>query len=242
MSQWQEETISSLAHMRSEQELMDSLGALSRSLGFDYFAYGLRLPVPVSQPRIITLNNYSPEWNRHYRERNYLSVDPTIRHGIRSTLPIVWSDRLFAEASELWADARAAGLRAGWAQACRDSRGSTGLFTLARSSEPLTRNELRSKQARLVWLTQATHTAMGRLLLPRMAPELNIRLSPRETEIMRWAAAGKTAGETAEILGISERTACFHIGNALSKLNCSNKTAAAVKAASLGLLDPGLAS
>ncbi|MDX1588009.1 MAG: LuxR family transcriptional regulator [Oleiphilaceae bacterium] len=241
MTHYQEEKISSLAQIRNEQRLLESLEQLCQSLGFEYYAYGVRLPLPVSQPRILTLNNYSPEWNRHYRERGYLEVDPTIRHGLHSSMPIVWSDRVFARTTELWSDARAAGLRVGWAQACRDSRGNTGLLTLARGAEPLTRCELRSKQPRLVWLTQSTHAAMARVLLPRMAPELEVQLSPRETEVMRWAAAGKTAGETAEILGISERTACFHIGNALNKLNCTNKTAAAVKAVSLGLLDPGQA-
>ncbi|TVP57559.1 MAG: LuxR family transcriptional regulator [Halomonadaceae bacterium] len=237
MTQLQEEQINGLMRISNEKTLMESMERIVRSLGFDYCAYGLRTPIPVTQPKIVTLNNYSNEWNRHYRSQDYFAIDPTIKHGIRSTLPIVWSDRVFANAGELWADARAAGLRVGWAQASRDHRGSAGLLTLARGGDPLTRSELQDKQPQLVWLAQVSHAALSRLLLPTLAPELEVALSPRETEVMRWSAAGKTAGETADILGISERTACFHIGNALCKLNCTNKTAAAVKAVSLGLLD-----
>lgn len=47
---------------------------------------------------------------------------------------------------------------------------------------------------------------------------------------------GKTAGEIATIINITERTVNFHISNAMEKLNCINKTAATVKAALLGLL------
>jgi hypothetical protein len=39
-----------------------------------------------------------------------------------------------------------------------------------------------------------------------------------------------------EIMGLSVRTVTFHIGNVVKKLHASNKTAAAVRAAVLGLL------
>jgi LuxR family transcriptional regulator len=40
----------------------------------------------------------------------------------------------------------------------------------------------------------------------------------------------------ADILRIAERTVNFHINNAVVKLNANNKTAAAIRAAVLGLL------
>lgn len=62
------------------------------------------------------------------------------------------------------------------------------------------------------------------------------RLTPREKEILLWAAAGKTADETADLLSISADTVNFHIKNCLRKLGTGNKTAAAAKATALGLL------
>jgi hypothetical protein len=42
--------------------------------------------------------------------------------------------------------------------------------------------------------------------------------------------------EISVIMGLSVRTVTFHIGNVVKKLNASNKTAAAVRAAVLGML------
>jgi LuxR family transcriptional regulator len=53
---------------------------------------------------------------------------------------------------------------------------------------------------------------------------------------MGWTADGKTAGEISQILGITERTVNFHVNNAMAKLGTTNKLAAALRAAVLGLL------
>ena len=62
-------------------------------------------------------------------------------------------------------------------------------------------------------------------------------LTPREREVLRWTAAGKTSCEIGIILGISARTVNFHVTSILSKLNAVNKTQAVVKAVLLDLLN-----
>jgi LuxR family transcriptional regulator, quorum-sensing system regulator BjaR1 len=61
-------------------------------------------------------------------------------------------------------------------------------------------------------------------------------LTPREREILRWAADGKTAWEVSVILNISERTVKFHLIQASQKLNAVNRTAAVAKALARGLI------
>jgi LuxR family transcriptional regulator len=61
-------------------------------------------------------------------------------------------------------------------------------------------------------------------------------LTPREKAILRWCSEGKTAEETAMLMGLSERTVNFHIGNSIKKLSVANKTAATVKAVYLQLI------
>lgn len=51
-------------------------------------------------------------------------------------------------------------------------------------------------------------------------------LSPREREVLRWAADGKTAWETAQLLGVSERAIRLYTENAISKLRAKTKTQA----------------
>lgn len=55
-------------------------------------------------------------------------------------------------------------------------------------------------------------------------------LTQREREVVYWTACGKTAEETAIILGITERGIRFHVANILPKLNAVNMSQAVAKA------------
>lgn len=65
----------------------------------------------------------------------------------------------------------------------------------------------------------------------------DIRLTPRELEILRWCKDGKTYSEISEILSISSKTVEFHMGNLMDKLRASNKISAIVIAIQRGVLD-----
>lgn len=236
MKNWQETQLEALLTIDSEQALFARLTQYARDLGFDYCGYGLRMPLPIATPRMIMHSNYPAAWQRRYVDRNYISVDPTLQHGIRSLLPIVWSDDLFRPARNLWEEARAFGLRHGWARSSRDPSGVSGMLTVARGTEALGEAELQHKSMMLDWLTQVAHMAMAHLVVPRLLPELATHLSNREISVLRWTAEGKTSAEISDVLHISERTVNFHINNSMLKLHASNKTAAAIRAAVLGLL------
>lgn len=61
-------------------------------------------------------------------------------------------------------------------------------------------------------------------------------LTNRETECLKWIASGKTSGEIATILSITESTVNFHLKNILVKLDASNRVHAVTKAIVNGLL------
>ena len=63
-----------------------------------------------------------------------------------------------------------------------------------------------------------------------------IKLSDREVECLRWASFGKTAKETAVILGKSSRTIEFHLNKAMKKLGAVNKVQAAFLAIDQNLI------
>ena len=71
--------------------------------------------------------------------------------------------------------------------------------------------------------------------LARLPVEQSPNLTHREIETLKWTALGKTAPETATILGISKDTVGFHIKNSCRKLNANNKTNAATIALDQGL-------
>jgi DNA-binding NarL/FixJ family response regulator len=70
----------------------------------------------------------------------------------------------------------------------------------------------------------------------RVLPKL-VSLNERETEILTWAARGKTSAEIAQIVDLAKRTVDFHADNARMKLNAATRMHAAVKAASCGLIE-----
>ncbi|QPK64469.1 autoinducer binding domain-containing protein [Methylomonas sp. LL1] len=236
MKAWQEIQLQALQTCENEHQIFQTIVSMGAELGFDYCAYGLRLALPLSNPKIVKKSNYPMAWQAQYQTKNYCAIDPTVKHALRSPLPIQWTDGLFASTAAFWEEARSFGLRYGWAQSMRDVPGATGMLTLARSDEPLTETELAAKAFKMAWLTQNAHIALSRSLLPKLLPEADTKLSNREVAVLRWTADGKTSGEIASIMKITERTVNFHISNAATKLNAANKTSAAVKAAMLGFL------
>ncbi len=63
-------------------------------------------------------------------------------------------------------------------------------------------------------------------------------LSLREVEILRWVAQGKSNGVIAEILTISTGTVDTYLRRIFEKLEVSDRTSAAVKGVSLGVIRP----
>jgi DNA-binding CsgD family transcriptional regulator len=61
-------------------------------------------------------------------------------------------------------------------------------------------------------------------------------INRREREVLAWIAQGKTAEETAIILGISRRTVEWHAKNARDKIDASNVTHAVAKAVKNGMI------
>ena len=62
------------------------------------------------------------------------------------------------------------------------------------------------------------------------------QLTRQETECLRWCKDGKTNWEIGEILSISEKTAEFHLSNAMRKLGATNRITAVVMAIKGGLI------
>ena len=65
-------------------------------------------------------------------------------------------------------------------------------------------------------------------------PQLDQELTRREIQTLKWAAAGKTDGEIAQIVGISAPTVRFHLTNASRKLGVAGRTQAIHHATKLG--------
>jgi LuxR family quorum-sensing system transcriptional regulator SolR len=224
-----------LRDAKDERQLFERVAAVARQLGFEYCCYGIRVPLPVSNPAVAIFDTYPSGWMQHYQDNKFIDVDPTVREGMTKTGLIIWPEAT-ANAPRLWSDARDFGLRVGVAHSSWAAHGVYGLLTLARSQESLTSAEVDSLTLQANWLANLSHALMSEFLVPKLAPEARVELTPRECEVLCWTGEGKTAFEIGQILNISERTVNFHVNNVLLKLGATNKVQAVVKAIAMGLI------
>jgi DNA-binding CsgD family transcriptional regulator len=103
-----------------------------------------------------------------------------------------------------------------------------------RTARKLGARPLAAEAAREV---SALGESVARRLGRRAAAEADSAgLSPRELEVVRLVAVGRTNREIAHELFLSPRTVDMHVRNILRKLDCRSRVAAAHRAGELGLL------
>ncbi|WOF23893.1 LuxR C-terminal-related transcriptional regulator [Microbacterium betulae] len=92
------------------------------------------------------------------------------------------------------------------------------------------RSRLEDVERRLAVLSGISHADSGG------ATTTDVRLSPRETDVLACAALGATNAEIAAQLGLREGTVKAYLGAAMSKLDASTRLAAVAKARRAGIL------
>ncbi|WP_084677148.1 autoinducer binding domain-containing protein [Massilia niastensis] len=211
------------------------LEARCRELGFDYCATGILLPIPVARPKIILENNYAASWREKYKNSKYLAIDPTIPHVLYKNGPARWSDT-HGCAQVFWEEAAAHDLKYGLSILVRHSKGVTGMLSIARGHTDVGSRELELLSPEFIRLSEIFGVKCLDQAAEDFIPEADAKLTPREIEVLRWTADGKTAEDVANLLSISRNTVNFHIKQASAKLNALNKTQVVVKALLLHLL------
>jgi DNA-binding CsgD family transcriptional regulator len=223
----------------SSEELLVEVGKFAKSMGFDHFGYVLMINTPTYKPQQYILNGYPVEWSQRYISQGYFKVDPLIRHIESTTLPAIWHHDMFndGKAEQFWEEARSYSVNAGLTFSVHDQPGVTGVFALARDRiVDVEGQDLAALIGRAQLFASMLHHAVCRIDLAKLLPETNVSLTGRERESLKWAAEGKTAWEIGQILGIAERTAVFHLNNAIRKMGAANKAQAIVRAVALRLV------
>lgn len=236
MSCWQVEQLRLISSVGSSREAFEVVLGEAWQIGFEYCSFGMKAPVPLAAPRTTWCSNFPAEWQQRYEAAGYMQRDPTVAHAIVSDEAVLWTDEFFASVPELRQEAKSYGLVHGWAQPRRDATGMVSLLSLVRRDPPISLQEVRQKLERLQWLSYLCHDGMLKVWGRLLRSDDQADLSSREVEVLRWFCDGKTAADTATILGLSEATVNFHTRNACIKLGTANRTAAAVRAALMGLL------
>lgn len=108
------------------------------------------------------------------------------------------------------------------------------MLTLGRGQGEVSPEELYEKAGQVLWLCHALHAVVAQRFADEPSLTPPCKLTPRETEILKWSAEGKTAAEIAIILCLAERTIGFHMCSIFRKLGVNNKIAAVLRASKMG--------
>lgn len=229
----------SVLQSRSRDDFRDEVVRFTQQLGFSTVSAMVVIDHTLRTSDFLVIDNTPAEFIEAFNDPMAGRRDPVQQHCKRSSVPIIWDRQTYVDSGtgELWEQQAEFGYRTGVALALHLPDGRH--FQLAVDREqalPSGSTDLQRLVADLqLFAVCAVDTAM-RVLVPEPLRPERPALTPRELEALRWTMEGKTAWELGRILGITERTAVLHLGNAMRKLGCSNKHQAVLKALRLGLI------
>jgi DNA-binding CsgD family transcriptional regulator len=216
------------------------LVTMAESLGFPLVSALLVVdgPSAVAAPKFYALSNTPEAFLDSFNNLNAAARDPVSMHVKRSSVPVVYDQRFYVDegAGDLWEEQAPYGYKHGVAVALHLPNHQHFVLGVDRDAPlPGDDERLARLMGDLQLMSVHAQAAATRLLLPSGDSAVP-KLTPRELDILRWSAEGKSAWNVGEILGVSEHTVNFHMRNIFKKLDCSSKQQALLKAMQLGLI------
>ncbi len=191
--------------------------------------------LPAEHHDLSLFNTYPQDFQKDYIEKGYSHYDPVLRaagtHDYAFTWEALERTGITPAQARLMRRGEDAGLNSGIGVPMRALRaiGGLGLASSIAHDGAAAHLDLINALCTQFYLSY-------RRLYARPAPV--VTLSPRETEILTWIAAGKTDEEIAVILGISRNTVDTHMRHVFRKLDATNRVTAVVAGLTHGYICP----
>lgn len=223
--------IEGLDVLSGPEEIVDALGRTLSLFGFENFIV-TGLPRPREKfEQVVLLKAWPAEWFQIYSSEDYVRDDPIIRLCRNTVHPFEWSEAPFdrkkeRRAAEVMDRAIDFRMQKGFCLPVHGINGYEACLSMSGIDLDLSS---RTKPAIHLMAMYAFERAR-QILRPQSFERMADLLTDREKETLVWAAAGKSAALTGEILGITERTVTAHIVSACDKLGAANKTQAVARA------------
>lgn len=187
-------------------------------------------------------SNYSNEWRNKYDKEKFAYIDPTVKHCFNNSLPLFWNDSLFQakDTKEFYEEARIYGLHSGVIFPIHGPAGEFGMISFVSTSlfSEKHKKELENIFPLLYIIRDFALEGAKRFeLLSNNTIEIP-SLTPKESEVLKWSMAGKTAWEVSKILNCSVSTVNFHNSNIKTKFKVNSKHQAILKAIRLKIIQP----
>lgn len=224
------EFIERLDRLQSAQDVLDEMARSFALFGFENFVITGLPNLRESFDQVVLLKKWPLGWFEIYAKENYVHVDPVIRLCRNTVQPFEWTEALFdrqlePRAAEVMDRATDFRMKNGFCLPIHGLNGYEACYSMSGVDLDLSP---RTKPA-VHLMSMYAFERIRQILnpLPHRGAGL---LTPRERETLTWAAAGKSAADTGEILGITERTVTAHMVSACQKLDATNKTQAVARA------------
>lgn len=219
------------------QDEATQLALINRALAmldFDCFDYIQRHPTPFTTPRYHHLGTIPDALIR--LDDRHLIHDTIIPAVMQRQVGLVWELKDFYTIHPELA-AREHRNFYGLFAPGTNLQGHTGaVLTLIRLNRPITQQELTDELARYQLMIYALQHLCQLILARRHRQQLAIHLTPRQTDILKWIADGKSNDDIAHILGISSHTVNYHTKQILDKTHTQNRHSAAMSAFIAGMI------
>lgn len=233
------ELLVQIQQMRTPGEVCTSILSYAARFGATGLLAGV-IPPPGAMCREqmshVLLDAWPREWSLRYFSQGYLQRDPTIELVRRASESFIWSEigqhcevsasgrRVMHEATEfLLKD----GLTLTFSSLERRPIG----FSIAGE-----RLDLDASQRRAVELVATFALARAIEICEGSATRQIVRLSPRQHDVLRWAAEGLTIDEIADRLAVSTHTVDTHLRVVREKLGATSTIRAVAEAFRIGLI------
>jgi LuxR family transcriptional activator of conjugal transfer of Ti plasmids len=204
---------------KNKLQVEAALSSLIASLGIKYYAFASLLG-----EKVFFVSNYPREWQERYILKRYIHSDPFLSISRMGGTSVRWSTDDFKPQTptqeQLIAEGRTFGIRSGATLAVHLPYGHMGALTLASDTKRM--KEMMAGHIPSIAVTIGSIDAILRRISLDQCLSEKVSLSLRQTECLEWSSRGKTAAETALILGISESAVTWHLKEARAKLNANN--------------------
>jgi LuxR family quorum sensing-dependent transcriptional regulator len=204
--------------------------------GADFFCINF-LPAPQQKFEDVILVHHVPDaWLRLYLEKQFCSVDPSLRHCRHTARPFEYLEAPYdpdtdPQAAEVVHRSEDFGLSKGFLVPIAGPTGCEGNVWIGGYHLKLISSEKSIAHLLSLYAFESVRHLSGRC-------ETKPSLTPREREVLTWIASGKSAWEIGEILHISKRTVDEHSTHAARKLNASNRAQSVARAIRYRLIEP----
>lgn len=183
----------------------------------------------------LVANTRPEEFSLHYVAKNYIEIDPLVVELRRTVRLFAWTDvynnrPLSKNEHYIIEEGREFGLHDGLIIPIPTAGGLLDVFSPCGLQPDLSD---RARQALDVICTFA-HNALQLAVIRKARHAPRHPLTPREREILKWVAVGKTDDEIGMILTLSAGTVHSHLKNAMRKLDTGRRTYAVVQAIRFG--------